>query len=192
VIAIATSTGGPRALEEILPKLPADLGIPVLVVQHMPTGFTSPFARRLDNLCLLSVREASPDEEVKPDVVYLAPAGFHMTVHRVADSRARVVLSSDAKGYLHVPSADVLMLSVAEEYGSHALGIVMTGMGSDGMEGMKAIHRNGGFTIGQDEASSAVYGMPRACAMAGCLCQVLPLEEIPRQVLLAMRYRKRA
>jgi len=192
VIAIGTSTGGPRALQDILPQLPADLGIPVLIVQHMPPGFTNPFAHRLDNLCPLSVREASHGEEVKEGVVYLAPAGSHMTVQRATDTRAKIELSSDPKGYLHVPSADVLMLSVAQEYGTHAMGIILTGMGSDGMEGMKAIRRKGGFTIGQDEATSAVYGMPRACALAGCLQQVLPLEEIPRQILLTTHYRKRA
>jgi two-component system, chemotaxis family, protein-glutamate methylesterase/glutaminase len=194
VIVIGTSTGGPRALQDILPQLPADLGIPVLVVQHMPMGFTNPFAHRLDSLCRLSVREASHGEEVKAGVVYLAPAGMNMTVHRISDIRARIALSAEPKpqAHLHVPSADVLMTSVAEEYGSHAMAIILTGMGSDGVEGMKAIHRKGGFTIGQDEASSAVYGMPRACAIAGCLRQVLPLEEIPKQILRATRYRKPA
>ena len=192
VIAIGTSTGGPKALQEILPQLPGDLGIPILIVQHMPVGFTTPFARRLDTLCQLRVREASHGAEVDGSVIYVAPAGMHMTVFRSPTSKARIVLSSNCGGKLHVPSVDVLMLSVAEHFGPQAMGVIMTGMGADGLEGMRAIHRRGGFTIGQDEASSAVYGMPKVCFHAGCLLKTVALEEIPKHILLAARYRRRA
>jgi len=192
LVSIGASTGGPRALEGILPTLPSDLGVPVLIVQHMPRGFTNPFAKRLDKICQVRVREAEQGDDLLAGVVYLAPAGKHMTVRRITHSGGKIMLSSDPQGQAHVPSVDVLMLSAAVEYGSHAMGIILTGMGSDGTEGMKAIHQKGGFTIGQDEGSCVVYGMPRACALAGCLRHVLPLEEIPNQILFATRYRKRA
>ena len=191
-IAIGTSTGGPKALQDILPQLPSDLSVPVLVVQHMPPGFTEPFARRLNGLCSIRVCEAAHDDDLQAGVVYLAPSGFHMTVQRTDDTHARILLSDDPRGQLHHPSVDVLMLSLAEQFGPRAMGIVMTGMGSDGVIGMTAIHRRGGVTLGQDEASSAVYGMPRACALAGCLTQVISVAQIPQQILLATRYRKRA
>jgi len=191
-IAIGTSTGGPKALQEILPQLPGDLGVPILIVQHMPVGFTTPFARRLDTLCQMKVREASHGDEVEGSVIYVAPAGTHMTVFRSSASKARIILSPDRNGKIHVPSVDVLMLSVAEHFGPQAMGIILTGMGTDGVEGMKAIYRKGGVTVGQDEASSAVYGMPKACAAAGCLRKTLALEEIPKHILQVTRYRKRA
>lgn len=190
IVAVAASTGGPKALEESLSHLPADLRVPILIVQHMPAGFTAPFAKRLDKLCSVSVRQASHGELVEPGVVYLAPAGSHMTVNRVADSRTAICLSEKPENQLHVPSADVLMRSVASAFHSQAMGIVMTGMGSDGAQGMNAIHRAGGFTLGQDEPSCAVYGMPRVCAEMRILDKVVPLSQIPHEILQATLYRK--
>jgi two-component system chemotaxis response regulator CheB len=192
VVALGTSTGGPKALQQILPMLPADLPVGVLVVQHMPRGFTGPFARRLDGLSKVSVREAVHDEPVAPGVVYIAPAGQQMTVQRRAPSKVSIRLSHTPDNTPHIPSVDVTMLSVAEVFGALSMGIIMTGMGADGLQGMQAIARQGGITVGQDEATCAVYGMPRSCAEAGVLQRVVSLPQIPEQILLATRYRRHA
>ncbi len=191
IVVIGISTGGPTALEEILPTLPGDLPVPILLVQHMPAGFTAPFAARLNNLCAVSVREASQGDILQAGVVYLAPAGSHMTVLRPTNARTLICLTPSKPDIrLHIPSADVAMQSVASAFRSQAMGVIMTGMGSDGAQGMSAIHREGGFTVGQDELSCAVYGMPRACAEMGILDRVVPLSQIPREILRATRYRK--
>jgi two-component system chemotaxis response regulator CheB len=192
IVAIGTSTGGPKALQEILPMLPADLSVGVLIVQHMPKGFTAPFARRLDGLCKVSVREATPDAIIEPGVVYIGPAGLHITVQRRTPSRVSICLSDSPSGTLHTPSVDVMMSSVAEVFHSLSMGIILTGMGADGVQGMQAIAREGGLTVGQDEASCTVYGMPRSCAEAGILQRVVPLLQVPEQILLATRYSKRS
>jgi len=192
IVALGTSTGGPKALQEILPLFPRDLSVPILIVQHMPAGFTAPFAQRLNSLCSIQVRQATHREPILPGVAYIAPAGTHLSVKRLSDSRAILCLDPQPDNALHIPSVNVLMNSVAESFKSLALGVIMTGMGSDGAEGMNAIHRQGGLTIGQDEATCTVYGMPRVCAEMGILSRVVPLSQIPAQILLATRYRKRA
>jgi two-component system, chemotaxis family, protein-glutamate methylesterase/glutaminase len=192
IVALGASTGGPKALQEILPLFPRDLAVPVLIVQHMPAGFTAPFAQRLNSLCSVNVREAAHRESLQPGVVYIAPAGIHMTVQRGPDSRTLITLDGQPEKCLHIPSVDIMMKSVAENFGDRALGVILTGMGSDGAQGMNAIHLQGGLTIGQDEASCTVYGMPRACAEVGALTRVVPLFQIPTQILEATRYRKRA
>ena len=191
IVALGTSTGGPKALQEILPYFPRDLAVPILIVQHMPLGFTAPFAQRLNSLCAVTVCEAAHGDTLRPGVVYIAPAGKHMTVERNLDPRVRICLDTQPD-HLHVPSVDIMMKSVAAVFGKLALGVILTGMGSDGAEGMKAIHRQGGLTIGQDEASCTVYGMPRACAELGILARVEPLSEIPFQIMRAVRSRMRA
>ncbi len=188
IVAIGISTGGPKALEEILPLLPQDLSVPLLIVQHMPPGFTAPFAQRLNALCSVQVREATHGEVVYPGVVYIAPSGIHMTVERSSASRAAICLTSHPGNCPHTPSIDVLMQSVASTFKSLAMGVIMTGMGADGALGMKAIRREGGHTVGQDEASCAVYGMPRVCAELGVLQRVLSLSEIPRYIVQATRH----
>ncbi len=192
IVAVGSSTGGPKALQEILPLLPGDLSVPVLIVQHMPPGFTAPFAQRLNNLCAVSVREAAHRDPLEPGVVYIAPAGRHMTVDRSSDSHAFLCLDTHPENCLHMPSVDIMMKSVADAYRTHAMGVILTGMGSDGAEGMMAIHRQGGLTIGQDEASCTVYGMPRACAELGALTRVVPLLQVPAQIVQATRTRRRA
>jgi len=190
VIALGISTGGPKALQEIPPTLPGDLPVPILIVQHMPAGFIAAFAKRLNSLCALSICEASHGAVVQPGVVYLAPAGFQMTLDRLPDSRTLISLSGKAENQVHVPSVDVMMQSVASAFHSEAMGIIMTGMGADGAQGMKAIHHEGGLTVGEDEASCAVYGMPRVCAEMGILDRVVPLSQIPHEILQATHYRK--
>lgn len=192
IVAIGTSTGGPKALQEILPLLPADLPVGVLIVQHMPKGFTGPFARRLDGLCSVTVREAVHDANIEPGVVYIGPAGQHFTVQRRSPSKVVIRLSNSPAGTLHTPSVDVMMTSVAEVFRSLSMGIILTGMGADGVQGMQAIAREGGLTVGQDEASCTVYGMPRSCAEMGVLQRVVPLMHVPEQILLATRYSRHA
>jgi two-component system, chemotaxis family, protein-glutamate methylesterase/glutaminase len=189
IVALGISTGGPKALQDILPILPADTPVPILVVQHMPMGFTAPFAKRLNSLCAVSVCEAKHGEVVQPGVVYIAPAGTHLTIER-GSSRTVTCLSDKPENQLHVPSVDIMMQSVASAYHSLAMGIIMTGMGSDGMQGMSAIHREGGLTVGQDELSCTVYGMPRACAEMRILDRVVPLSGIPHEILEATHYRR--
>jgi two-component system, chemotaxis family, protein-glutamate methylesterase/glutaminase len=193
IIAIAASTGGPKALEQILPCFPSDFCLPFVIVQHMPAGFTRTFAQRLRSLCAIDVHEAVHHEVLRPAVAYLCPAGLHLRVQR-RNSGPQVLLSLDRHpaDALHIPSADVLMESVANVYRNRALGVILTGMGSDGAQGMKAIYQEGGLTIGQDEATCTVYGMPRACAELGVLARVVPLFEIPGEILQAARQRKPA
>lgn len=192
IVAIGTSTGGPKALQEILPLLPTDLSVPILVVQHMPQGFAASFAQRLNALCAVSVREASHHELIQPGAVYIAPAGTHMTVARTTDSEVVICLTPERENDRHTQAVDLMMDSVASTFRDRSMGVIMTGMGSDGAQGMKAIHREGGLTVGQDEASCTVYGMPRVCAQLGILKRVVPLGQIPQEILYATLYRKRA
>lgn len=192
IVALGTSTGGPKALQEILPLFPRDLSVPILIVQHMPSGFAAAFAQRLNSLCSITVCEAAHRESIRPGVVYIAPSGMHMSVERVSDSRTILRLDTHPDDCVHIPSVDVMMTSVAEAFRNRALGVILTGMGSDGAAGMNAIHRRGGLTIGQDEASCTVYSMPRACAELGVLTCVVPLSQIPAQILQATRYRRYA
>ena len=188
IVAIGTSTGGPQALQEILPSLPSDLPVAVVVVQHMPPGFTAPLAKRLNELCRVTVQEAEAGIPLVPAHAYIAPAGMHTTVRRRSESDVFLQVSTTPTKTLHTPSVDVMMSSVAECFRTRAMGIIMTGMGADGTAGMQAIFREGGLTVGQDEATCVVYGMPRSCAEAGVLKRVVPLGEIPRQILAAVGY----
>jgi two-component system chemotaxis response regulator CheB len=191
IIVLGTSTGGPKALQEMLPQLPPDMPSGMLVVQHMPPGFTAPFARRMDSLSKVTVCEARHGDAIQPGFVYIAPAGQHTTVTRRPGSKGSIWLSSEPAGTLHKPSVDVTMISAAEAFGQTTLGIIMTGMGSDGLQGMTAIHEAGGITLGQDEATCTVYGMPRCCAEGGILNKVVPLPQLSRQILQILRYRPR-
>ena len=188
MVVLGTSTGGPRALQGLLPELPGDLPVSMIVVQHMPPGFIAPFVKRLNGLSRVTVCEARHGETIVPGTVYIAPAGCHTTLVRNS-SQVSIRLSDTPAGTAHKPSVDVTMRSVAEVFGMYTLGIILTGMGSDGLEGMTAIQEAGGLTIGQDEATSAVYGMPRCCAERGILKRVVPLEQVPRHILQAIHYR---
>lgn len=159
-IGIAASTGGPRALTEIVPRLPVGLPSAFLIVQHMPPGFTRPFAERLATLSEVPVTEAREGQVIRAGCVYIAPAGIHMALRRVGDEI--VTALDDGESVWGVkPAADVLFKSIAEHYGPASGGIVLTGMGRDGAEGLRAIREVGGWTAVQDSASSVVYGMPR-------------------------------
>jgi two-component system, chemotaxis family, protein-glutamate methylesterase/glutaminase len=193
IVALGTSTGGPKALEQILPRFPSDLSIPILIVQHMPPGFTASFAQRLDRLCSITVCEALHGQPIQAGTAYIAPAGQQMRIERHLSGLYPIIcLDAGPDNAVHVPSVDILMQSVARIFKNRSMGVILTGMGSDGAEGMTAIYRQGGLTIGQDQASCAVYSMPRACAELGVLIRTVPLSDIPAEILQATRSRRRA
>jgi two-component system chemotaxis response regulator CheB len=178
MVVIASSTGGPKALGELVPKLPAPLGSGALIVQHMPAGFTSSLAARLDGLSRLSVREAAGGEAIDPGCAYLAPGGAHLRM----ESDGRVRLSDDAPlGGLR-PRADLTIADAAKAYGPSLVLVVLTGMGKDGLEGARAVKAAGGRVLVEAESTCVVYGMPRAVAEAGLADEVLPLHELPAAI----------
>ena len=182
VVAIGSSTGGPPALQTILCSLPEDLPAAVLIVQHMPKGFTASLAERLNKLSRLSVKEAEDGDRVAPGRCLIAPSGLHMTVQRNGPGSV-VRLSMDPDGLLHRPSVDVLMNSTAKVFGNGVVGVILTGMGADGAKGIKAIHDAGGRTIAQDEETSVVYGMPRVAVELGGVDRSLPLDRVAEGML---------
>jgi len=175
VVAIGISTGGPQALEYLLAQLPADFSATIVVVQHMPEGFTEMFARRLDEVCALRVKEAQSGDVLQVGRVLICPGSRHMKVKRLPLGDI-VVLSDDARVNGHRPSADVLLRSVAEEFRAQAVGILMTGMGDDGAEGLGAVKKVGGMTIAQSEDSCVVFGMPKAAIERGYAMRVVALD----------------
>ncbi len=178
-VAIGTSTGGPVALSQILPHLPAGFPIPIVVVQHMPPGFTRPLAERLDALSSIDVVEGVDGMPLEAGTAIIAPAGRQLRLHRSLGT-VRIALGDDEQRSLHVPSVDAMAASVGETYGAGSLGVILTGMGHDGVQGLRVIKERGGYVLGQDEATSVVYGMPRAAAMAGLVDRVVPLQAVSR------------
>ena len=175
IIAIGISTGGPNALQFVLSQIPAEFTGSVLVVQHMPEGFTEMFAKRLDECCHLDVHEARSGDLLLAGRVLICPGNRHMMVRRMP--RGDMAVLSDAPPVNgHRPSADVLFHSVAQEFGPSAVGIIMTGMGEDGAEGLGAIKNSGGMTIAQSEDTCVVSGMPRAAIVKGYANKVVPLD----------------
>jgi two-component system chemotaxis response regulator CheB len=181
LVAIGCSTGGPKALQEILPLFPKDFPAPIVIVQHMPRFFTGPFAQRLDQLSQITVREAVEGDILQAGVAFLAPGGVHMRLSRKNATESAIALSNEPRT-LHMPSVDVMMVSAAEVYPSRAIGVILTGMGQDGLNGMTAIKNANGRTIAQDESTSVVYGMPKAVVDHGMADKVVPLEKIAGEI----------
>ncbi len=175
VVAVGVSTGGPQAMEYLLSQLPGDFPGAIVVVQHMPDGFTDMFARRLDELCALRVKEAQSGDLLQPGRVLICPGNRHMKVKRLPLGDV-AVLTEEPRVNGHRPSADVLLRSVAEEFKTQAVGVLMTGMGDDGAEGLGAIKKEGGMTIAQSEESCVVYGMPKAAIERGYAIRVVALD----------------
>ncbi|HXG25138.1 MAG TPA: chemotaxis response regulator protein-glutamate methylesterase [Chthonomonadales bacterium] len=185
VVIIASSTGGPGALQQVLPLLPADLQAAVVVVQHLPVGFTAALSKRLDASSALSVREAYAGDTLERGKVLVAPGGVHLAF----DAERRVTLDHEPPIWGVRPAADVAMRSAAERFGPLAIAVVLTGMGRDGALGAKAIQQHGGVCIAQDEATSVIFGMPRAALEAGAVDRLLPLDEIAGAIVEAVEER---
>lgn len=176
ILAIGASTGGPRAIEDVLTQLPP-AGPGTVIVQHMPVQFTGEFAKRLNSLCAMRVAEAIDGEEVLAGKALIAPGGRHMLLQRVGATYVVRLKDMPAVNH-HRPSVDVMMHSVAKAAGANAVGVILTGMGSDGAKGLLAMREAGAHTIAQDEETSIVYGMPKEAAANGGAAQVLPIEKI--------------
>lgn len=183
VVVIATSTGGPRALATLMPKLPGRLGGGTLIVQHMPPGFTSSLAARLDGASPLTVRESAGGETLSPHTALLAPGGQHLRLR--ADGRT-TLSDADAVGGLR-PRADLLIDDAAKLFGERLLLVVMTGMGSDGLRGAREVHRRGGRILVEAQETCTVYGMPRAIAEAGLADAIMPLDQLPAAIAAEAR-----
>ncbi|HVH85662.1 MAG TPA: chemotaxis response regulator protein-glutamate methylesterase [Terriglobales bacterium] len=178
VVAIGISTGGPNALQHLLSQLPGDFTGAILVVQHMPEGFTEMFARRLNECCAIDVKEARSGDVLLAGRALICPGNRHLRVKRMPLGDV-VVLADDDKVNGHRPSVDVLFRSVAQEFGRHSIGLLMTGMGEDGADGLGAVKAAGGLTVAQDEHSCVVFGMPKAGIDRGHVMRVVPLDAIP-------------
>ncbi|MBV6470468.1 chemotaxis response regulator protein-glutamate methylesterase [Nitrospirales bacterium NOB] len=183
LIAIGCSTGGPQALFEIMPTIPEDCPAAIVIVQHMPRSFTKPFADRLNGLCQLEVREAVHGDEVKPGRILVAPGGMQFRVAKKSITTTVVSLAPNIEHHAHAPSVDIMLQSVATVYEERSIGVILTGMGHDGLEGMKAIKAVNGRTIAQDEASSVVYGMPKAVIESGCADKVVSLVKVVGEIM---------
>ncbi|MDH3326667.1 MAG: chemotaxis response regulator protein-glutamate methylesterase [Gammaproteobacteria bacterium] len=181
LLAIGTSTGGPLALQEVLKKLPKDFPLPIVLVQHMPSTFTPAFAKRLDQICNISVKEGASGDVLKPGHAYLAPGGKQMEVVKHG-GQLRLDITDGASDLTYKPSVDVTFSSIAKILPNSVLAVMLTGMGADGCEGAKKIKLSGSVIWAQDEASSVVWGMPSAVVEAGVVEKILPLNDIGNQI----------
>ncbi len=188
IVTIGISTGGPNALNQMLPKLPGDLGVPVLIVQHMPPVFTKSLAASLDKKCQLRVKEAENGESILPNFVYIAPGGKQMKLVAGTDGLSRKIkITDDPPENSCRPSADYLFRSIGDYYVGRSTAVIMTGMGSDGTKGLAALKEKGAFIIGQDELSCIVYGMPKAPAELGYLNSVVSLDRIAEEIVRSVK-----
>lgn len=185
IVAIGTSTGGPRALQSVIPYLPKNIPASIVIVQHMPPGFTKSLAERLNNLSEIEVKEAEDGSILLPGHAYIAPGDYHMKIIRSSNT-FKIKLTKDSPVSGHRPSVDYMMNSLAQLELGNVIGVIMTGMGSDGAEGMKNIKLQKGITIGQNEETCVVYGMPKSAVNLGCVDMLVPLEDIAESIIKAV------
>ncbi len=184
IVLIGTSTGGPKALQEVIPALPEDVNAAFLVVQHMPPGFTKSLAERLDGMSKVRVKEAENGEPIKTGYVYIAPGDYHMLAERDEKSKLKIKLTKDPRVGRHRPSVDVLLESVSNTGFENIVAVIMTGMGGDGSEGIKKLKENKNVSvIAQDEKTCVVFGMPKAAIQTGVVDIVTPLSEISNEIM---------
>ena len=179
VVVIGASTGGPKALQEVLVNIPANLGVPILVVQHMPEGFTKVFAERLDKICKLNVVEAEEGQNIRDNTIYIAKGGSHMIVLK----NRTITLNKDPAIWGVRPAVDKLFNSAIDAYGSNILSVVLTGMGRDGADGTRNIKENGGVTLAEDKSTCTIYGMPKAAYETGKVDLVIPLDKMAEHIV---------
>jgi two-component system, chemotaxis family, protein-glutamate methylesterase/glutaminase len=191
VLVIGISTGGPDALAKVMPRLPADLPVPILIVQHMPTLFTKLLAERLSAKSAMTIREGSAGEVLRPGEAWIAPGGYHMVVENVG-GKLRLQTNQESPENSCRPAVDVLFRSAVDVYGSGVLAVVMTGMGCDGLRGCEVVHAAGGQVIVQDEKTSVVWSMPGSVAKAGLADKVLPLDQIAPEIIARLQGGARA
>ncbi|MEA3347690.1 MAG: chemotaxis-specific protein-glutamate methyltransferase CheB, partial [Pseudomonadota bacterium] len=187
IIAVGISTGGPNALTRMLPMLTAPIGVPIVIVQHMPPMFTKSLADSLNNKCSLKVKEAEDGEVLKNDIVYIAPGGKQMKIVANPGSHGRVKITDDAPENNCKPSADYLFRSVASLYRERTTGVIMTGMGNDGTKGLRLVKRHGSPVIAQDETSCVVYGMPKEAVTAGVVDISVSLDRIAAEIIKTVK-----
>lgn len=183
LVAIGTSTGGPAALQQLLAPLPQNFPVGVVVAQHMPPGFTRPLAQRLNTICQLKVKEAEEGDLIKPGQVLIAPAGWQTQLKRFPRG---IGIHLDKSCHFHTlfrPSVDILLLSVANIYGQESIGVLLTGMGNDGVQGLKAIKEKNGRTLVEAESTCIVFGMPKAAIEAGVADQIVPLDQMASVIM---------
>ncbi|WP_040293483.1 protein-glutamate methylesterase/protein-glutamine glutaminase [Acetonema longum] len=188
IVAIGTSTGGPRALQEILTQLPTELPSGVVIVQHMPPGFTKSLAERLNTLSALKVKEAEHDDVIQNGVAYIAPGDYHMVLAREG-SRTVIKLNQELPIGGHRPSVDPMLESVAKIYAENAIGVILTGMGHDGSKGLKTIKERRGTTIAEDASTTVVFGMPKSAIELGVVDKILPLHNIAAEITRQLQSR---
>ncbi|WP_432471997.1 protein-glutamate methylesterase/protein-glutamine glutaminase [Amphritea sp. HPY] len=176
ILAIGASTGGPAALQAILPQLPASLPMPVLLIQHMPKTFTSVFAKRLNEQCQITVKEAEDGDRLLPGHAYLAPGGLQMVIDPAAENRIKVIAGDDRITYR--PSVDLTLASLAKVYGNKVLAVILTGMGSDGCDGARLLKNAGSSVWAQDKSSCTIFGMPKAVITANLADNIFSLDDI--------------
>lgn len=186
LVVIGTSTGGPQALQTVITRLPKNLPCGVVVVQHMPAGFTKSLADRLNSISEIAVKEAEHDEIIRPGQVYIAPGDYHLRIVPASQSERKMVLSQEPRVGNLRPTVNY-MFDSASRFGKDLISVIMTGMGSDGYEGMKKIKATGGYSIAQDENSCVVYGMPKAVVDAGLADEIRPLDKIAEAIVEAVK-----
>lgn len=185
LVVIGTSTGGPQALQRVITRLPGNLPCGVVIVQHMPAGFTKSLAERLDSISAISVKEAEHEDIIQPGCVYIAPGNYHLKIVPSGSNR-KIQLNQDPPVGNHRPAVNVMYDSAAR-FGKDLVAVIMTGMGCDGCEGMKNIKSHGGYSIAQNEETSVVYGMPKAVVEAGLADEIRPLDDIAKAIVEAVK-----